>query len=508
MPSQIVQLLPSTIDAIVGNARIRRDIAFGKRDMQAKVRKRHCGTDVVRIEIDRLIYCPEITNQLHDDVYALLLTSSAAAPDLVQPTRLPDPLVRHVLDEVQAALLQLHNLTAHDQLDIAGGISQACQSAAVVLPSVECTPADLEESDRLRRAADLQQQLRPALDRIDRRLDQYARDVRKHGVELAMVRLGLQADLGAALRLKSANDALLPHLAIRHRRGDFIQLWQSTRNTLAVFQSCLEQVHQGTCTGRSWLGNGVLLPLHGTLLSRLVKPFSCGCYRSPGMRIRPPFGEGLRSLATPADEVAGRVRAFAHGYDTRLWRGIHPLVRSGMSHIELMGTHPFPDGNGRLGRLLLQSMLIEDGVPGLPMDVVWTWNRDSYLERVDAAVCKADLLGFMQFLLKATDKAIDLGRHFLPDLVQGRDELFSAFAEYGGRFATLGAELGVSTLLGPDEQFVSRVLADPREISRRLDEAGFNPVATGAFAVCGLNIENGWSSPVARRLLIAPPAKL
>ncbi len=226
------------------------------------------------------------------------------------------------------------------------------------------------------------------------------------------------------------------------------------------------------------------------------------------MRIRAAFGNALHELAIPADDVPQAIESFASGSTTGFWSDVHPLVRAGMAHIEFMAIHPFGDGNGRLGRLLLLAMLIEGKVPGLPLEAVFTWNRDTYLERVDAAVRKADLLAFMQFLLKAIDKAIDLGRQFVRGLVPYRDELFSAFSGVGGRFATIAAEHAASMVLGPDDQFVQRVMMDPNSLCDYLLDAGLDPIESGTFDVCGHRIPIGWSSPVARELLIAPPAKI
>jgi hypothetical protein len=226
------------------------------------------------------------------------------------------------------------------------------------------------------------------------------------------------------------------------------------------------------------------------------------------MRIRAPVDGALVGLALPADQVPAAIEAFAQGYDRRLWSEIHPLVRAGMAHLELMAIHPFGDGNGRLGRLLMLAMLIEDFLPGLPLDAIFTWNRDTYLERVDAAIRKADLLGFMQFLLKAVDKSISLGRSFVPALAEHRDALFPKLLSVGGRFSTIMAEHAASMVVGPDEQLAVRALMDPQSLGHYLAEAGLDPVNTGSFELIGRQISAAWSSPVARDLLIAPPAKI
>jgi hypothetical protein len=118
------------------------------------------------------------------------------------------------------------------------------------------------------------------------------------------------------------------------------------------------------------------------------------------------------------------------------------------------------------------------------------------------------LLGFLQFQLRAVDKAIDLGRHFARGLAPYRQYLLSAFADGGTAFAVTAAEQAAAMVLGPDVQLAVRATIGVDDMCRHLESAGFDPVATGSFDLCGHQISCGWSSPVARDLLIAPPARI
>jgi len=507
MPSQIVILPSHVLATIADHPPIRFRFAFGSLGLDAEAGRLPNGDHMVRIEIDRHMFCPKVPNRLHDFVYAILLTSDPKNAGLVPPIPLPDGLVRHVLALVEGALTQLRHLTGHDKLEIATCFSDARSIDPIVLSPPRRSPASADEARRLQSARELQERLWPALSRIDSRLVRYGINLRKRHLETAVVRLGLQSDLGAALRLDEVDGKLIPRLNGRHRLKTFTKLWRSNQNMLSAFQTCLDRIHWSSTAGKDWLGS-TLLPLHSTLLERIAPPFDSGRFRSPQMRIFSVTGRSLQSPAIPCEQVAAAIRAFTHGFDARLWRDVHPLVRAGMAHIELMAIHPFGDGNGRLGRLILQSMLIEDGVPGLPLEAIFKWNRDTYLERVDAAVRKADLLGFMQFLLRAVDKAIDLGQHFTRGLAPYRRYLLWAFADGGTEFAVTAAEHAAAMVLGPDVQLAVRATIDADDMCRLLESAGFDPVATGSFDLCGRHIATAWSSPVARDLLLAPPARI
>ena len=40
----------------------------------------------------------------------------------------------------------------------------------------------------------------------------------------------------------------------------------------------------------------------------------------------------------------------------------HPLVRAGAAHAQFETIHPFRDGNGRVGRMIVLLMLLQSGV--------------------------------------------------------------------------------------------------------------------------------------------------
>ena len=59
-----------------------------------------------------------------------------------------------------------------------------------------------------------------------------------------------------------------------------------------------------------------------------------------------------------------------------------PIMRAAIAHHGFEAVHPFEDGNGRCGRLLLNLMLMRDGYP--PALLLREW-RDGYLIALDAA---------------------------------------------------------------------------------------------------------------------------
>jgi fido (protein-threonine AMPylation protein) len=79
-------------------------------------------------------------------------------------------------------------------------------------------------------------------------------------------------------------------------------------------------------------------------------------------------------------------------------------VRATLGHWLFGYVHPFPDGNGRTARLLMNAMLASGGYP---WTVIRTEDRDTYLDTLNAASIKGDVGPFADFLAERVQWAMD-----------------------------------------------------------------------------------------------------
>jgi Fic family protein len=106
--------------------------------------------------------------------------------------------------------------------------------------------------------------------------------------------------------------------------------------------------------------------LHSLVLAD--RPLESGAYRKISVRI-------LGAVHTPPDPIAvpGEMRALV----ARLRASRrHPVERAALFHILFEAVHPFVDGNGRTGRLLLNFILMKHGYP--PVNVKFADRRRYY----------------------------------------------------------------------------------------------------------------------------------
>lgn len=82
------------------------------------------------------------------------------------------------------------------------------------------------------------------------------------------------------------------------------------------------------------------------------------------------------------------------------------LVRAALAHVQFETIHPFLDGNGRLGRLLIVLMLIEAGVLGQPLlylSLFFKQHRSRYYELLDGVRQNGDWEAWIDFFLEGVE---------------------------------------------------------------------------------------------------------
>lgn len=80
------------------------------------------------------------------------------------------------------------------------------------------------------------------------------------------------------------------------------------------------------------------------------------------------------------------------------------LIRAGLVHVHFETIHPFLDGNGRIGRLLIVLMLIDSGILKLPIlypSYYFKKHHLEYYQTLDKVRTKGDFEGWIIYYLKA-----------------------------------------------------------------------------------------------------------
>lgn len=98
-----------------------------------------------------------------------------------------------------------------------------------------------------------------------------------------------------------------------------------------------------------------------------------------GYKKLPNFLLGRTAKTTPPENVKEQMDALISGYHEH--KDLHPLQRAAIFHGKFEKIHPFEDGNGRVGRLMINVMLMSHGYPPL---IIRKTHRLSYLNCLEA----------------------------------------------------------------------------------------------------------------------------
>jgi len=215
--------------------------------------------------------------------------------------------------------------------------------------------------------------------------------VRKEAVLSSQIE-GTQASLTDLLEFESE--------AKRHKRVTDVQ---EVFNYVRAINFGLEQLAEMPLCLR------LLRAIHAELLKGVR-----GGYRTPGEFrksqnwIGPSSGTISEAafVPPPAHEIPGamgNLERFLHD-DTPM----PPLVKCGLAHAQFETIHPFLDGNGRLGRLLITFFLCWRGIltrPLLYLSVYFKRHRQEYYDRLQAVRDAGDWEGWIRFFLEGVRSA-------------------------------------------------------------------------------------------------------
>lgn len=190
--------------------------------------------------------------------------------------------------------------------------------------------------------------------------------------------------------------------------------WQEVQNYIKAMNYALEQLNHLP------LSNRLLCNTHAVLLEGVR-----GRYRQPGEFRRSQNWIGGSSLSDAVfipplpESVSGLMsdlEKFLHNDKILLPH----LIKIAIAHYQFETIHPFLDGNGRIGRLLITLYLVSNRLlarPTLYLSDFFEKNRSAYYDNLQLARTQNNLAQWLRFFLQGIDitsqKAIDTFQHII-----------------------------------------------------------------------------------------------
>ncbi len=142
-----------------------------------------------------------------------------------------------------------------------------------------------------------------------------------------------------------------------------------------------------------------------------------------------------RFVPSPPDRVLdcmGALESFLHDRKTPL------LIKTALAHVQFETIHPFLDGNGRVGRLLISLLLCAEKAlaePILYLSLYFKTHREAYYEHLQRVRLEGDWEGWLRFFLEGIALTAD-------QAVQGSRTILDLFAADRRRIEGLGRPAG------------------------------------------------------------------
>ena len=222
-------------------------------------------------------------------------------------------------------------------------------------------------------------------------------------------------------------EALLPEEQITPEKRDD---WREVRNYIEAVNSAVLEMQTLPLSGR-------LLKNTHTILLQGVR----GEHKTPGefrtsqnwvggsslsdAIFIPPYAESVPFLM-------GDLEKFWHNEEI----AVPHLIRAAISHYQFETIHPFLDGNGRIGRLMIPLYFISHGLlikPSLYLSDFFERNRVSYYDALTRVRTSNDLIHWVRFFLQGVAATAIKGRDVFQKILTLRDQVENKVLGLGKR---------------------------------------------------------------------------
>lgn len=210
--------------------------------------------------------------------------------------------------------------------------------------------------------------------------------------------------------------------------------WQEVQNYIQAITEAVDELQ------RLPLSNRLLKYTHSILMQGVR-----GAHKTPGDFRTSQNWIGGSSLTDAAfipphpDEVPalmGDLELFWHNDAIN----VPELIRIAISHYQFETIHPFLDGNGRIGRLLIALYLVNKGLlrkPSLYLSDFFERNRASYYDALMRVRVSNDILHWVRFFLSAVIETAGKGKQTFEGILALRREMDTLAFSYGKRAENL-----------------------------------------------------------------------
>ena len=132
------------------------------------------------------------------------------------------------------------------------------------------------------------------------------------------------------------------------------------------------------------------------------------------------------------NELMGDLEKFLHNDKIN----VPALIRIGIAHYQFETIHPFLDGNGRIGRLLITLFLIDKGIMSQPLLYLSAWfekNKSLYYDNLTRVRKTSDMAQWLRYFLTGVEQTAAQAVATLSEVVLLKQKLEGEIQDSWGR---------------------------------------------------------------------------
>lgn len=164
-------------------------------------------------------------------------------------------------------------------------------------------------------------------------------------------------------------------------------------------------------------------------------------------------------------EALSALERFIHDMHLPSGEQTSPLLKAALAHVQFETIHPFLDGNGRLGRLLITLILVSERIlqqPLLYLSLYFKTHRQYYYELLNGIRLQGDWENWLQFFAEAVEFTANTA-------VATTQQLMAVAQEDAVRIRQQGR--ASTTLQRLHETLLKRPIASPKWLTKNTDLA-------------------------------------
>ncbi len=157
----------------------------------------------------------------------------------------------------------------------------------------------------------------------------------------------------------------------------FIEKFHLQQEKQAQYQSDMWSDDERIITdAHGVISETVVLHIHKLTVEKILTPADCGAFGKTQVVVKNSRTGEITFRPPPAIEVPFLAREFLQWLAGTTTDALHPVLKAGVTHYELVRIHPFLDGNGRVSRAVSLLSLFLDGY-----DIKKFFSLEEYYDR-------------------------------------------------------------------------------------------------------------------------------